>query len=240
MKSIRIAAITSLSIVGDIAGNMARAAHWIRQAGKAGAELVCFPELNITGYCLDPREMSVLAQPIPGPLSDELRGLTRETGMILLAGMVEQNPGGQPYISHCVILPDGEVSVYRKLHLSPRELPGEIDTVVDLTAEMWEAAEIRATHRYLARPILDGHVPDDTALVALVGEIEALAGSVYIHCAEGRGRTGMLAAALLIARGRAPDLSTALNLGRQRRPSLRLSASQAALVERVSAELRSH
>jgi len=123
VRTIRIAAITCLSIVGDIAGNMARTAHWIRQARKAGAELACFPELNVTGYCLEPREMSALAQPIPGPLSDELGGLARETGMILLAGMVEQNPRGQPYISHCVHLPDGEVSVYRKLHLSPHELP---------------------------------------------------------------------------------------------------------------------
>lgn len=123
MQSIRIAAVTSRAVVGDIAGNLARTARWARQACEAGAELICFPELNLTGYCLDPREMSALAQPIPGPLSEELGGLAHETGMILLAGMVEQNPSEQPYISHCVILPDGGVSVYRKLHLSPREVP---------------------------------------------------------------------------------------------------------------------
>lgn len=123
MQSIRIAAITSLSIVGDIAGNMARTASWVRQAKEAGAELVCFPELNITGYCLNPREMSVLAQPVPGPLSDELSRLARESEMIILAGMVEQNPHGLPYISHCVLQPNGDFAVYRKLHLSPHERP---------------------------------------------------------------------------------------------------------------------
>ena len=123
MQTIRIAAVTCRAVVGDIAGNMARTAHWVRRAKKAGAELVCFPELNITGYCLDPREMNDLAQPIPGPLSDELSGLAREAGMIILAGMVEQNPNGLPYISHWVIQPDGLLTGYRKLHLSPHELP---------------------------------------------------------------------------------------------------------------------
>lgn len=123
MQTIRIAAITSLSIVGDMAGNMARTAHWTRLAKDAGVELACFPELNITGYCLDPREMSSLAQPIPGPLSDELSRLARETEMIILAGMAEKNPHGQPYISHCLLQPNGDVAVYRKLHLSPHENP---------------------------------------------------------------------------------------------------------------------
>lgn len=123
MQSIRIAAVTTQAIVGDIAGNMNRTVLWTRQAKKAGAELVCFPELNLTGYCLDPQEMSSLAQPIPGPLSDELNDLARQTGMIILVGMVEQNPHGQPYISHCVCQPNDDIAIYHKLHLSPHERP---------------------------------------------------------------------------------------------------------------------
>jgi len=123
VQSIRIAAVTCRAIVGDITGNMARTELWIRKAKEAGSGLICFPELSITGYCLDPREMSALAQPIPGPLTDELIRLAKETGIIILAGMVEQNPAGLPYISHCVVQPDGAVSVYRKLHLSPHEVP---------------------------------------------------------------------------------------------------------------------
>ena len=120
------------------------------------------------------------------------------------------------------------------------ELPRTIHTVVDLTAEMWEAAGVRDGRRYLGRPILDGHVPHDRELIALVREIDNLDGAVFVHCAEGRGRTGMLAAALLIARGRANDVAAALAAGRSRRPTLRLSPAQKAIVERVRPRLRWH
>jgi len=123
--------------------------------------------------------------------------------------------------------------------LLPHELPREVTAVVDLTAEMWEAAGVRTGRDYLARPILDGHVPGDAVLLALVREIDTLDGCTYIHCAEGRGRTGMVAAALLIAGGHADDPTAALALGRERRASLRLSTSQAAILERVTTALRS-
>ena len=123
MQSIRVAAVTCPAVVGDIEGNLARTVHWTRQAKQAGAELVCFPELNISGYGLDPWEMQALAQPIPGPLTDELSQLARDTNMIILSGFAEQNPAGPPFISHCVVQPEGGVSVYRKLHLSPHEMP---------------------------------------------------------------------------------------------------------------------
>ena len=37
-------------VVGDIALNCRRIGEWIKRAGKAGAELVVFPELTVTGY----------------------------------------------------------------------------------------------------------------------------------------------------------------------------------------------
>ena len=67
MENIRIAAITCPSHVGEIDRNLAETATWTRKAKKAGAELVCFPELNITGYCNRP-EMARFAQSIPGRL----------------------------------------------------------------------------------------------------------------------------------------------------------------------------
>ena len=37
-------------VVGDIGSNCRRIGEWIKRAGKAGAELVVFPELAVTGY----------------------------------------------------------------------------------------------------------------------------------------------------------------------------------------------
>jgi NAD+ synthase (glutamine-hydrolysing) len=36
--------------VGDIAGNVRQITAWLREAKKAKADLVAFPELAITGY----------------------------------------------------------------------------------------------------------------------------------------------------------------------------------------------
>lgn len=120
MENIRIAAITCRSLLGEIDRNLAETAAWTRKAKQAGAELVCFPELNITGYCNRP-EMSELAQSIPGRVSDELTRLAAEEEIIILAGLSQSNDGELPYASHCVFSPDGSLEIYHKVHIAPPE-----------------------------------------------------------------------------------------------------------------------
>ncbi len=120
MQNIRIAAVTCRSPVGEIDHNLTQTVHWTQQAKAAGADLVCFPELNISGYCNQP-EIASIAQSIPGPTTQRLSALAVETHMIILAGLAENNPNGPPFASHCVFWPDAKLAVYRKVHLSPPE-----------------------------------------------------------------------------------------------------------------------
>ncbi len=120
MKNIRIAAITCEAIVGEIDRNLATTIEWTRKAKAAGAALVCFPELNITGYC-NREEMAEIALPVPGPVSRKLTRLSEGEGIVVLAGMAEHNPQGMPFASHCVFTPDGRVQTYRKVHTAPPE-----------------------------------------------------------------------------------------------------------------------
>ena len=120
MKNIRIAAISCPSKVGEIDRNLAETAAWTRKAKQAGAKLVCFPELNITGYCNRP-EMAQLAQSIPGRASDELIRLAAEEDIVILAGMAQSNDDKLPYASHCVFAPDGNLAIYHKVHIAPPE-----------------------------------------------------------------------------------------------------------------------
>ncbi len=137
MKDIRIAAITCESIVGEIDQNLATTSEWTRKAKAAGAELACFPELNITGYC-NRSEMAEIAQPIPGPASETLTRLSKDEDMVVLAGMAEHNPDGMPFASHCVFTPDGRVQTYRKVHTAPPEkqtyTPGDTIPVFTIDA----------------------------------------------------------------------------------------------------------
>ena len=36
--------------VGDLEGNVSKMASWAERATQAGADLICFPELAVTGY----------------------------------------------------------------------------------------------------------------------------------------------------------------------------------------------
>ena len=120
MKDIRIAAITCKAAVGEIDRNLNTTAEWTIKAKHAGADLVCFPELNITGYCNQP-EISETAFPIPGTVTDQLSKLAIDQSIVLLCGLAEHNPKGLPYAAHGVFTPDGRIQVYRKLHIAPPE-----------------------------------------------------------------------------------------------------------------------
>lgn len=50
MSPLRIAMVQMNPMVGDLAGNVRRIVAWIREARRAQADLVAFPELAITGY----------------------------------------------------------------------------------------------------------------------------------------------------------------------------------------------
>ena len=50
MPTLRIALAQVNSTVGDIAGNAATVRRWSRRAADAGAQLVAFPEMMLTGY----------------------------------------------------------------------------------------------------------------------------------------------------------------------------------------------
>jgi protein-tyrosine phosphatase len=53
-----------------------------------------------------------------------------------------------------------------------------------------------------------------------------VAGTIYIHCAQGHGRTGMFAAAVLLSSGQAATPEEALRLVTSARPGVRLSGDQ--------------
>src|SRR5689334_15631656 len=50
MPTLRIALAQVNSTVGDLPGNAATVLEWTRRAAAAGANLVAFPEMMLTGY----------------------------------------------------------------------------------------------------------------------------------------------------------------------------------------------
>ncbi|HEX8157866.1 MAG TPA: nitrilase-related carbon-nitrogen hydrolase, partial [Solirubrobacteraceae bacterium] len=109
----RIALAQINAVVGDIAGNEEKIAGQIAAARDAGAQLVCFPELALTGY---PPEDLLLKEHFLADARAALERLAHGTHRIVaLVGYPER---AEDVYNSAAVLADGEVqSSYRKLHL---------------------------------------------------------------------------------------------------------------------------
>lgn len=138
MTSLRAATVQFEHAAGDKRHNLAIIAGFCAQAAEAGASIVVFPEMCITGYwhvhSLDRDAVAALAEPIPdGPSTRELIELARRYNLIVGAGLIELAPDGRMHNAYAVCLPDGVVHVHRKLHtfVSEHLTSGDAYTVFD-------------------------------------------------------------------------------------------------------------
>jgi len=120
MIDIRIAAVVFNSPVGKTRENLDRMGIWVAEARKQGAAIICFPELNITGYSTHD-DIKQTAEPIPGDISQHLLQLARDNQISILAGVTERDVAGCIFASHLVVTPDEIAGVYRKIHVAPPE-----------------------------------------------------------------------------------------------------------------------
>lgn len=175
IKDIRVAAVVCRCPVGQVAHNLARTRHWTIQARKKKADLVIFPEMNLTGYG-NRDEMAGHAIAATGPEIGTLVRLATEQGLALLVGFAEKAPDGKLYASHMAITPEGRTGVYRKLHLAPPEVnhfsPGEW-----LPVFHWSGI------RFGIQLCYDAHFPEISTRMA-----EAAADMIFIPHASPRGQ----------------------------------------------------
>ena len=110
---LRVALAQFDAVVGDIAGNAARIATLIGEAHDGGAQLVCFPELALTGY---PPEDLLLKEHFLADTRAALERLAAAThGIVAVVGYPER---AEDVHNAAAILADGEIQAsYRKLHL---------------------------------------------------------------------------------------------------------------------------
>ena len=105
--------------VGDFAGNEAKILAAYRRGAEAGAELVVFPELAVTGY--PPRDLLLKQRFIQRNLEvlDRLAAAAGQTGM--LVGFVGRNPQhvGREATNSTALLQNGKVVATRSKTLLP-------------------------------------------------------------------------------------------------------------------------
>jgi predicted amidohydrolase len=82
--------------------------------------MICFPEMSITGY-IDPTRYPEAVVALKSDVVEQFCALTRGTRLTAIAGIVETNPGGKPFITQLVAR-EGELQgCYRKIHVAEDE-----------------------------------------------------------------------------------------------------------------------
>ncbi len=117
VSTLIVAAVQTDVVLGDRKRNLDMVQRKLRQAASQGARLVVFPECALSGYCFDSAEQARLAaEPVPGPATEAVASICRETGATAIFGLIEED-GDSLYNSAAVIGPEGLIGVYRKTHL---------------------------------------------------------------------------------------------------------------------------
>jgi predicted amidohydrolase len=130
-QTVRVAAVQAAPVFLDAAATVEVAVDRIEQAAAAGARLVAFGEGFLPGHPIwlhvhpvtSPAQIALAgalvrsAITIPGPETDRLAEVARQTGTMVVMGVVERiDPGrSELALTALVIDPDGRVSHRRKL-----------------------------------------------------------------------------------------------------------------------------
>ncbi len=118
----RVACQQLAPVLGDLAGNAARAQAAIEEAVSAGADVVVLPELCTSGYMFESEaEAADAAITRDDPVLARWADAARRSGAVVAGGFCERGDDGRIYNSAAVFPGDGEPAFYRKLHLWDRE-----------------------------------------------------------------------------------------------------------------------
>jgi hypothetical protein len=120
----------------------------------------------------------------------------------------------------------GHLTVGRRLLASER--PTGIEVLVDLTCEFPEPAGVRKGMDYRWFPMLDASVPDIQKLRMFIATLPEK--PIYVHCAQGHGRTGLFAIAYLLEKKVCGDSGEALKLLSRSRPGITLNQVQRSFI----------
>ncbi|MGD1119102.1 MAG: carbon-nitrogen hydrolase family protein [Dehalococcoidales bacterium] len=120
---IRIDLVQMRAEKGAIDANLKAVSGFIAEADKRGVDIIGLPEANITGYH-DPVKYPGAIIATDGAEMDALLRMTRGRKPTVLAGLIEKNPAGKPFITQ-IVVQDGKITGrYRKRILGDDEEAG--------------------------------------------------------------------------------------------------------------------
>jgi len=115
-----IIGLIQMSCSADTAANLDKAADRVREAARAGAQVICLPELFGAQYFCQREEHALfdIAESIPGPSTERLAAVAREEKVVVIASIFERRAAGLYHNTAVTLETDGRIAdVYRKMHI---------------------------------------------------------------------------------------------------------------------------
>jgi N-carbamoylputrescine amidase len=115
-----ILGLVQMACAPDPQENLERAISRVEEASRAGAGIVCLPELFRSQYFCQREDPAFFdfSEPIPGPTTQALSGVARKMRLVVVAPVFERRAPGVYHNSVVILDASGEVAgLYRKMHI---------------------------------------------------------------------------------------------------------------------------
>ena len=112
--------LVQMAMSTDPAANVERAVAGVRDAARAGAQVVCLPELYRSPYFCQREDAALfdLAETVPGPSTEAFARAAKDSGVAVVVPIFEKRATGLYHNSAAVIDSTGELlGLYRKMHI---------------------------------------------------------------------------------------------------------------------------
>jgi (R)-amidase len=107
---------------GDIGGNLEQIQQYLFEGASRGVDIMCFPEMSITGY-INPSRQPESVLSLDSPAIARFIAMTDAQCLTAIAGFVETNPLGKPFITQIAVRGGKLLGVYRKVTIHEDEAP---------------------------------------------------------------------------------------------------------------------
>jgi len=112
--------LVQMACAADPQENLQRALARVEEAARAGAQVVCLPELFRSRYFPQREDAASfdLAEPVPGPTTEAMAQAAKKLGVVIIAPVFERRAAGVYHNSAAVLDADGRLAgLYRKMHI---------------------------------------------------------------------------------------------------------------------------
>ena len=120
MQDIKIALVQMNALVGKVDLNLATHEKFVKKASRLEVELICFPELSVTGHWPNVGRWDVAEKVPDGKSVKFLTKLCEKYNLYISAGLAEKK-GPSVFNTQVIVSPAGLLGKQRKLHPSGDE-----------------------------------------------------------------------------------------------------------------------